>query len=95
MTQDTEHTMKSLGRDMPLYHLFYSETSCSRSEKYIQYLTEDGATVRISEAVRVTDENSGAVASLLEEFRSRFPDGVYMGRGIWSSSQDIRRPSFC
>ena len=90
----TLHTMKSLGRDVPLYHLFYSETSYSRSKKNIQYLTEDGATVRVSEAERVTDENSGASASLLEKFRSRFPDGVYMGRGIWSSSRDIRKPSF-
>ena len=89
------HTMKSMDRDEPLYHLFYSQTGLSRTDRKmcIKYLTEDGERVEISEAIKVDDTNveTEVVTALLEDFRSRFPDGEYRGRGIWSSSHEIER----
>ena len=93
---DNTHTMRSMGRDVPLYHLFYSQTAVDRphEERCIKYLTEDGERVQITEAVKVDDTNFGveALSALLEGFRSRFPDGEYRGRGVWSSSREIGRP---
>ena len=92
---ETKHTMKSMGRDEPLYHLFYSQTCAGRIGKKlcINYLTEDGQKVEISEAIKVDDTNveTEALTALLKDYRSRFPDGEYRGRGIWSSSREIGR----
>ena len=89
---ESKHTMKSMGRDEQLYHLFYSHTGVSRMSRrmYVKYLTEDGEIVEISEATKVDDTNVEAegLAALLEDFKSRFPDGEYRGRGIWSSSKE-------
>jgi hypothetical protein len=88
----TKHTMKSMGRDEKLYHLFYSHTGVSHMSRrmYVKYLTEDGEIVEISEATKVDDTNveSEGLAALLEDFKSRFPHGEYRGRGIWSSSKE-------
>ena len=92
---ETKHTMKSMGRDEPLYHLFYSQTCAGRTSKImcIKYLTEDGEEVEISEAIKVDDTNveTEALTALLADYRSRFPDGEYRGRGIWSSSRETGR----
>lgn len=89
------YTMKSLGRDLPLYHLLFSAAGARRSgqTQHIEYLTEDGRTLQVSEAVKVSDANVGeeAVRALLEDYKSRFPDGTYLGRGVWSSSTEIGR----
>ncbi len=89
---ESKHTMKSMGRDEPLYHLFYSRTGVSAASRKlcIKYLTEDGETVEISEATKVDDTNVEAegLAALLQDFKSRLPDGEYRGRGIWSSSTE-------
>jgi len=86
-------TMRSMGRDMPLYHLFYSQKMASSAERRIEYLTEDGGTVQITEAVKVDDANVGVegLSAILEDMRSRIPDVEYAGRGIWCSSRDIER----
>ena len=88
----SKYTMNCMGRDEPLYHLFYSQIAVSRLKQniHILYFTEDQKTVQISEATRVDDKNVGndEVSALLEEFKSRFPDGEYRGRGIWASSRN-------
>ena len=95
-TTETKHTMKNiLGRDESLYHLLFSPEkensnkhhkmlSCNKNKR-IMYLTEENEKVEISEAIKVTDTNLNP-NKLLEEFRSRFPDGEYKGRGVWLSS---------
>jgi hypothetical protein len=93
-----------MGRDVPLFHLFYSQTAFSRpasrwlhrrgpgEKRCIKYLTEEGERVQISEVVKIDDANAGveALSALLEDFQSRFPDGEYRGRGIWYSSSETK-----
>ena len=92
-----KHTMKNiLGQDQSLCHLLFSpekENSnnddkmlfCDENTR-IMYLTEDNEEIEISEAIKVTDANLNP-NKIIEEFRSRFPDGEYKGRGIWLSSE--------
>ena len=96
-TTETKHTMKNiLGQDQSLCHLLFSPGKENGNERLkmrsygektrVMYLTEDGEEIEISEAIKVTDANLNP-NKIIEDFKSRFPDGEYKGRGIWLSSE--------
>ena len=91
-----KHTMKNiLGQDQSLCHLLFSPGKENGNDRLkmrtydektrVMYLTEDNEEIEVSEAIKVTDANLNP-NKIIEDFKSRFPDGEYKGRGVWLSS---------